>query len=68
MIRSARTTLAEVPLADLSVLAQFQAFFDALDRGEAMPLTSLREAARTFHVIFAPDKSAAQAGAPIAVS
>ena len=49
-------------VSDHPYQAQFQAFFDALDRGEAMPLTSFREAARTFAVIFAADSSAAQDG------
>jgi UDP-N-acetyl-2-amino-2-deoxyglucuronate dehydrogenase len=44
---------------------QFQAFFDALDAGREMPLTSLQEAAKTFAVIFAADKSAAQGGQPV---
>jgi predicted dehydrogenase len=44
---------------------QFQAFFDALDDGRDMPLTSLAEAARTFEVIFAADASAARGGEPV---
>ena len=44
--------------------AQFQAFFDALDRDESMPLTDLKTAYRTFEVIFAADRSAAE-GRPI---
>jgi hypothetical protein len=32
-----------------------------------MPLTSLREAKRTFDVVFAADKSAAAGGAPVSV-
>jgi predicted dehydrogenase len=40
--------------------AQFEAFFAAIARGEDMPLTSLREAARSHRVIFAADLSAAQ--------
>jgi UDP-N-acetyl-2-amino-2-deoxyglucuronate dehydrogenase len=55
-------------VSDHPYQAQFQAFFDALDRGEAMPLTSFREAARTFAVIFAADTSAAQGGAPVTIS
>jgi predicted dehydrogenase len=47
--------------------AQLQAFFDALDRGQDMPLTSLREAKRTFDAVFAADKSAAAGGAPVSV-
>jgi len=54
-------------VSDHPYQAQFQSFFDALDRGEAMPLTSFREAARTFAVIFAADASAAHGGAPIPV-
>ena len=45
---------------------QFQSFFDALDRGEAMPLTSFNDAAQTFSVIFAADQSAAEGGRPMA--
>ncbi len=37
--------------------AQFQAFFDAIDRDEDMPLTSLNDAYRTFEAVFAADKS-----------
>ena len=55
-------------VSDHPYQAQFQAFFDAIDRGEAMPLTSFREAARTFAVIFAADTSAAQGGAPVVVA
>ena len=55
-------------VSDHPYQAQFQAFFDALDRGEAMPLTSFREAARTFAVIFAADTSAAQGGQPVAIA
>jgi UDP-N-acetyl-2-amino-2-deoxyglucuronate dehydrogenase len=55
-------------VSDHPYQAQFQAFFDALDRGKAMPLTSFREAARTFAVIFAADTSAAQGGAPVTIS
>jgi hypothetical protein len=52
-------------VADHPYQAQFQAFFDALDRGEDMPLTSFREAKKTFDVIFAADQSAAQGGQPV---
>jgi len=38
---------------------QFQAFFDALDHGREMPLTSFDEAVKTHKVMFAADKSAA---------
>jgi predicted dehydrogenase len=43
---------------------QFQAFFDALDKGKEMPLTSLADAARTHEVIFAADQSAKE-GKPV---
>lgn len=46
-------------VSDHPYQTQFQAFFDALDRGEEMPLTSFAEAARSHQVIFAADKSAA---------
>jgi predicted dehydrogenase len=52
-------------VSDHPYQAQFQAFFDALDRGEQMPLTSFPEAKKTFDVIFAADASAAQGGRPI---
>lgn len=52
-------------VSDHPYQSQFQAFFDALDRGEEMPLTSFADAARTFAVIFAADRSAAQGGQPI---
>ena len=38
---------------------QFQAFFDALDAGKEMPLTSFADALASHRVIFAADKSAA---------
>ena len=43
---------------------QFQAFFDALDKGEDMPLTSLNESMKSFEVIFAADKSVEE-GRPV---
>lgn len=54
-------------VSDHPYQAQFQSFFDALDRGEPMPLTGFREAARTFDAIFAADRSAAQGGIPVAI-
>jgi predicted dehydrogenase len=51
-------------VADHPYQAQFQAFFDALDKGEDMPLTSLNQALNSFEVIFAADKSAAE-GRPV---
>jgi len=52
-------------VSDHPYQAQFQAFFDALDKGEDMPLTSFPEAKKTFDVIFAADTSAAQGGVPV---
>ena len=46
-------------VSDHPYLTQFQAFFDALDAGREMPLTSLNEAVRSHEIIFAADKSAA---------
>jgi predicted dehydrogenase len=54
-------------VSDHPYQTQFQAFFDALDRGKEMPLTNLKEAARTHEIIFAADKSAAT-GKPVALS
>ncbi|HMJ89813.1 MAG TPA: Gfo/Idh/MocA family oxidoreductase [Candidatus Acidoferrum sp.] len=53
-------------VSDHPYTTQFQAFFDALDRGENMPLTSLDDAIRTHEVIFAADKSAAT-GRPVSL-
>jgi predicted dehydrogenase len=54
-------------VSDHPYQAQFQAFFDALDKGQDMPLTSLREAKRTFDAVFAADASAAAGGKPVRV-
>ena len=51
-------------VADHPYQDQFQAFFDALDKGEPMPLTSYRDALQTFRVLFAADESAAT-GQPV---
>jgi predicted dehydrogenase len=45
-------------VSDHPYQTQFQAFFDALDKGKEMPLTSLRDALKTHEIIFAADKSA----------
>jgi UDP-N-acetyl-2-amino-2-deoxyglucuronate dehydrogenase len=45
-------------VSDHPYQTQFQAFFDALDKGKEMPLTSLKDALKTHEVIFAADKSA----------
>jgi len=55
-------------VSDHPYQAQFQAFFDALDAGVEMPLTSFPEAAKTFDVIFAADQSAAEGGRPVRLS
>jgi UDP-N-acetyl-2-amino-2-deoxyglucuronate dehydrogenase len=52
-------------VSDHPYQSQFQAFFDALDKGEAMPLTNFTTAARTFAAIFAADTSAADGGRPV---
>ncbi len=52
-------------VSDHPYQAQFQAFFDALDAGVEMPLTSFPQAAKTFDVIFAADRSAASGGQPV---
>ena len=45
-------------VSDHPYQAQFEAFFAALDRGEEMPLTSLRESMRSHRVVLAADRSA----------
>ncbi len=45
-------------IQDRPYQAQFEAFFDALNRGEDMPLTSLKEALLTHEIIFAAERSA----------
>ncbi len=47
-------------VSDHAYQTQFQAFFDALDRGEQMPLTSFADAFATHRVIAAADKSASE--------
>ncbi|HZR18885.1 MAG TPA: Gfo/Idh/MocA family oxidoreductase [Verrucomicrobiae bacterium] len=66
------STLAFKPLdsgdvSDHPYQTQFEAFFNALEAGRDMPLTSLREAARTHDLIFAADRSAAL-GRPVKIS
>ncbi|MEW6157551.1 MAG: Gfo/Idh/MocA family oxidoreductase [Verrucomicrobiota bacterium] len=53
-------------VSDHPYLTQFQAFFDAVDAGKEMPLTSLADALETHRIIFAADKSAAK-GRPVKV-
>jgi predicted dehydrogenase len=45
-------------VSDHPFQTQFEAFFTALARGKAMPLTDLATATRTHEVIFAADLSA----------
>ena len=66
------STLSFKPLdsgdvSDHPYQTQFQAFFDALQSGREMSMTSLKEAARTHEVAFAADRSAAS-GRPVKVS
>lgn len=49
-------------VSDHPYQTQFQSFFDSLEKGKHMPLTSLKESLKSFEVIFAADKSAAQGG------
>ena len=51
-------------VADHPYQTQFEAFFQALDKGREMPLTSLEEAAASHEVIFAADRAAAS-GKPV---
>jgi UDP-N-acetyl-2-amino-2-deoxyglucuronate dehydrogenase len=51
-------------VSDHPYTTQFQAFFDALERGQEMPLTSLGDALKTHEILFAADKSA-QTGKPV---
>lgn len=48
-------TLDSGDVSDHPYQAQFQAFFDALDVGEEMPLTSLKDALKTHELVFAAD-------------
>lgn len=54
-------------VADHPYQDQFQAFFDATDKGEDSPLTGMRTAYETFRVLFACDKSAKE-GRPVKLS
>jgi predicted dehydrogenase len=51
-------------VSDHPYQTQFEAFFNALDKGKEMALTSFADAARSHEVIFAADKSAAT-GKPV---
>jgi predicted dehydrogenase len=54
-------------VSDHPYQSQFEAFFNALDKGKEMPLTSFADAARTHEIIFAADHSAAT-GKPVKIS
>ena len=47
-------------VSDHPYTTQFEAFFNALDKGKDMALTSFADAARSHEVIFAADRSAAK--------
>ena len=51
-------------VADHPYQTQFQAFFDAIDAGREMPLTSFADGFTTHRVIAAADRSAAE-GRPV---
>lgn len=55
-------------VADHPYQTQFDAFLSALDKDEAMPLTSLDDALRSHQVLFAIDRSAADGGTPVKVA
>lgn len=55
-------------VSDHPYQSQFQAFFDALDEGKDMPLTSFTESLRSFEVIFASDQSAENGGQPVRIA
>ena len=47
-------------VADHPYQTQFDVFFDSLEKGERMPLTSIQESFKSFEVIFAADRSSAE--------
>ena len=51
-------------VSDHPYKTQFQAFFDALEQNQEMPLTSLADAVKTHEIVFAADRSA-QLGRPV---
>jgi predicted dehydrogenase len=54
-------------VSDHPYQAQFDAFFQALDQGKAMPLTSLDDAVISHEAVFAADRSA-RVGRPVKMS
>jgi predicted dehydrogenase len=53
-------------VSDHPYQTQFEAFFQALERGKDMPLTSLADALPTHEIIFAADRSA-ETGKPVRI-
>ena len=45
-------------VSDHPYQTQFEAFFNAIDRGEEMPLTNLRESMKSHYAVLAADRSA----------
>jgi UDP-N-acetyl-2-amino-2-deoxyglucuronate dehydrogenase len=54
-------------VSDHPYQSQFEAFFNALDKGKEMPLTSFADATRSHEIIFAADRSA-EIGRPVKIS
>ncbi len=54
-------------VSDHPYQTQFEAFFNALDKGKEMPLTSFADAARSHEIIFAADRSA-ESGRPVRIA
>ena len=54
-------------VSDHPYQAQFEAFFNALDRGKDMPLTSLDDAVLSHEAVFAADRSV-ELGRPVKIS
>ena len=51
-------------VSDHPYTTQFEAFFNSLDKGKEMPLTTFADAARSHEIIFAADRSA-KSGRPV---
>lgn len=54
-------------VSDHPYTTQFHAFFDCIEKGKEMPMTSINEAYKSFEVIFAADKSV-ELGRPVKIS
>jgi predicted dehydrogenase len=63
----AMTMIGSGDVHDHPFQRQFQAFFDALDRGQHMPLTDFATALHTHRIVFAADESA-RTGMPVAIT